>query len=109
MSEPAKELRQAAIQIANGFQARRLELERQLEKVKLEVIEIEASLVAADVAVKRLANFRVNLGGDYQCPRCWITQGVNAPLVPQASSTEIDHFACRQCHSDYSFLRGGGG
>jgi hypothetical protein len=103
MSDAKKELGQEAIQIANGFQRRSIELEKELLAMKLKKAELEAHLDAAHLAVQRLDNFRVTIGGDYQCPRCWVAHGVEATIIPQPSDTSLDVFMCRNCHDEFSF------
>jgi hypothetical protein len=45
---------------------------------------------------KRLSNFRHEIGGEFQCPRCWLLNGTKTPLIALASCTK-DFFACKVC------------
>ena len=52
-----------------------LDLDRQLTQKKKECD-------TARLAPKRLANYSVKLGADYQCPRCWIDNEARSALRP---------------------------
>ena len=50
------------------------------------------------LAHNRLADLRVKLGTDYQCPVCWIRRGVRSNLDPIGFGTNAkDLFRCAQC------------
>jgi hypothetical protein len=102
MSDFATVLAQEAMRGSNEFQGRRLGLEKELDAAKLRVIEVEASLHETRLAIERVYDFKPTLGGEFQCPICWIRSGVRAPIIPQSSETDADHFRCREGH-EYSF------
>jgi predicted RNA-binding Zn-ribbon protein involved in translation (DUF1610 family) len=60
---------------------------------------LKASLDVTNLAMDRLANFQVVLGGRYQCPRCGIYRGRQAPLALTKSSARRLVFRCETCHS----------
>lgn len=49
---------------------------------------------------ERLLNFQVKIGGDLQCPRCWVLHETRAPLRPTTSTREHDYFHCDACGYD---------
>ena len=69
---PAKQLKQFAIEIANGALARAKSLVPERRKIELRLLEIEALLKEASFCHERARNFVPQIGRDYQCPRCWI-------------------------------------
>ena len=95
-------LGQAAIEIANGFRRRKLDLEKEQSDLKLSLAQAKAGLEATDLAIYRLGRFSVTLGAEYQCPRCWIAQGVPSSLIPQPGDTKEDWFKCRICNYELS-------
>jgi hypothetical protein len=54
--------------------------------------------VQAGLAPERLADFRLSIDGQYQCPRCWIYDGREAALA-QVPSNLPGHetFRCERC------------
>ena len=60
-----------------------------------------AHLHATDLAIERLNGFRAEIGGELQCPRCWVAQGVNSPLIATPSDDDTDWLKCRICNSEY--------
>lgn len=95
------ELMQSAIQYANRFRERARTLKESLRDLELKAAETKGHLHATDLAIDRLKSFRPDIGGDLQCPRCWIAHGVNSSLIPQSSETDSDWFKCRTC--DFEF------
>ena len=104
MSEIGKKLTQTAIQIANDFAHRKNALQQEKLSIEEKLQEVEAHREAAGLAVQRGFNFQPTIGGELQCPRCWIAQGRNTPLIPKPSDDPgTDLFGCRECGSQYAF------
>jgi hypothetical protein len=56
--------------------------------------------VQARLAPERLADFRVSIDGQYQCPKCWIYDGRQTVLTQIASeSPGHETFECERCGS----------
>ena len=54
--------------------------------------------VQANLAPQRLADFRVSVDGRYQCPKCWIYDGIPVSLEQIASPTPgHGTFECERC------------
>lgn len=68
-----------------------------------EADDIKAQCDSARSAPKRLFNFKVQIGGDYQCPSCWIISSLNAPIRPVPSQDRSDKFRCASCGHEFSF------
>ena len=92
----------------NAFLTAIRELEEQLHGKKLrmekELVAVEANrdalLAERDSisrAKERRLNFRLMLGGDYQCPSCWITNEDRSAMRPVTSRADDDYFECRFC------------
>lgn len=103
MPDVKTQLTQEAICIANGFSEKKRGLDKQKLDLQTQLAVVKAQFEATDLAIDRLNSFRVTIDGEYQCPRCWIAQGVSAPLIPQPSDTSQDWFKCRVCHHEFSF------
>ena len=99
------ELKQAAIRIANYVQGDALELKRELLEVQARESQLQASIHAAGIARERARNFVPLLGGDYQCPSCWVERERKAGLRPVDSPNRNDNFVCRECGLEFTFER----
>lgn len=91
------DLMQAAISYTNGFRERARNLKKALQDLELKATETKAHLHATDLAIERLDSFHPDIGGELQCPACWVAHGNNSPLVPQPSETASDWFKCGVC------------
>lgn len=91
------QLKQIAIDIANDHLERAKSLEPEFFKIKTRLAQIQAQLDAAKLYHQRLPHFVPEIGGDLQCPSCWVLRETKTSLTPVASKTEDDHFRCRQC------------
>ncbi len=99
----AGELKQIASELAQGAQARMADLQRQLTDVETRKAQIEADLKAARLSPERVFNFQPQIGGDFQCPRCWIQNETKAVLAPIGGGTKTeDFFRCRTCGFEIS-------
>jgi hypothetical protein len=100
--EAKKQVAQDAAQMAGEFRRHSTGLESEQLVAKLKALEVEASLLASNLAAQRLQSFHVTIGGELQCPRCWIAHEVNSPLVPQSCENKIDQLMCQVCHYELS-------
>ena len=75
-------IQQAAIQIVNDINRNVSALELDLREIEARKAEIEAKLHSAKLSLKRLSNFHSEDGGDFQCPRCWISNETRSSLTP---------------------------
>ena len=96
-------LKQTAIRIANHIEGNALALKREFLQVKAHEAELQASINAASAARERSRNFVPLVGGDYQCPSCWVERERKASLRPVDSENRNDNFVCRECGLDFSF------
>lgn len=93
----ADELRKTAQEIADHANSRISELDRKIADIEQQKKKIEADRVKARDTLKRLANYPVLLGSDYQCPLCWVGEGKMSPLRPVPSHDRNDIFQCTLC------------
>lgn len=97
-----KTLCETAKQIAAELQVRATGLQRELLDVQARAAQIKAEMDAVSGAPERLANYTVEFGGDYQCPRCWIISGTRSPLKAVPGGTTGDLFRCRACNNKFT-------
>jgi hypothetical protein len=80
--------------------------ERHLEKIaeaEKRKAEIESEIRKSRAAAARLSEFDPYDGYDYQCPRCWIVDGVRAKIKPiTRDEARIDYFQCERCGEETS-------
>jgi ribosomal protein L37AE/L43A len=94
-------LLEEAKRYAANAQARLSKLEADLKDIERQKAEVEAKCQAARVATKRLLKFEVQIGSEYQCPRCWIEHERRSALRGVASRTSDDIMACRICGAEF--------
>jgi hypothetical protein len=99
---PKKSLGQTAIEVANEIQERALRLQPELLAIETRKAEIQAQLNAAKLCHDRLASFQPQIGMDYQCPRCWISNEISSPLTPIPGTDHEDFFKCVTCQWQFS-------
>ena len=92
-----RELRRLARETADNAQAQVTQLEQEVLDLETRLTEKKAERDAARLAPKRLADFKVKIGPDYQCPQCWITGGIQSPLRPRPGTSDADVFRCPRC------------
>ena len=90
-------IRKEAVQIANEIDRSASALELDLQEVEARKAEIEAKLHSAKLSLKRLSNFHSEDGGDFQCPRCWISNEARSSLTPILGTDSEDIFKCKVC------------
>ena len=94
----ADELKQVAAEIARSLGARKAGLQTELAELEARESEIEALLKAETVSPVRLSNFEPQVGGDFQCPRCWIEHEKRSVLATEFRETRHeDLFRCQTC------------
>jgi hypothetical protein len=74
-------------------------LQREILDLKQRMAEKNAALDLAKSAVNRLDSFQPEIGGNLQCPDCWIVRSVHSDLRP-IDSKGADLFKCRTCYLD---------
>jgi DNA-directed RNA polymerase subunit RPC12/RpoP len=60
--------------------------------------ERKAARELARTAAMRGDQFAPELDGNYQCPICWVSNGIHADLTPIQSDTTDDLFRCENCN-----------
>ena len=91
------QLKQIAIDIANDHLERAKSLEPEFHRIKTRLAQIQAQLDAAKLHHKRLSHFELEIGGDLQCPGCWVLREAKTSLTPIPSETKDDYFRCPTC------------
>ena len=99
----AKQIWKVAVEVAANAEKHSSALQQKLEEIEIERAEVAAKLRAARLAPERLANFRPEMSGNFQCPRCWIDHETWSVLTPVAGRTaDTDFFRCHTCHFEFS-------
>jgi DNA-directed RNA polymerase subunit RPC12/RpoP len=95
------QLKQLAEDIAHVAQSRIEPLKKEIEEAEQLKAKAQAELDMAKSAASQVVTFEPELGGDYQCPYCWIRRDIRAALKPIPSSeTDIDRFRCVTCDTE---------
>jgi len=98
----ARRLLKEAREIAAQQEERANSLKSQLAEVKKQETRINEYLQSTQLAAKRLLNYPVKLGPDYQCPSCWVLHEQRSRLDPRHGGTEnFDIMGCGICGSTY--------
>lgn len=98
MTQAIIKFQEIAAEIARNLQGSATSLQRELFDIEARKTAIEAELHAAHLSLKRLADFKVKIGADYQCPRCWVMRGVISALRQvNSSSHHEDWYRCDTC------------
>ena len=90
-------IQKEAIKIANEIDRNASALELDLREIETRKAEIKAKLHSAKLSLKRLSNFHPEDGGDFQCPRCWISNETRSSLTPILGTDSEDIFKCKVC------------
>lgn len=96
----ADQLKQLAIEIANDVQERALSRKKELAEIEIRKAQIEAQLESAQLCRNRLSSFTPEIGGDLQCPRCWVVNEARTALTPVPGGHMADQFKCKVCHQE---------
>jgi hypothetical protein len=91
------------MEMAESLSDGRRALEDELADIEKRKAEIEANLSAAKVAHGRAATFEPEIGGNLQCPRCWIYDGNKVSVRPVPGTDKQDFFRCNKCEELYRF------
>jgi len=87
-------------------QSRITGLEEEKLRLQDQIAEIDLSLKASQSAKDRLLAFEQSIGGQIQCPKCWVLRGVRAEVIPVTvaePAPRTDYFRCRVCRSDFEY------
>lgn len=96
----AGEIKQVAAKLAVDAQHRLEHLQEELAEVEIRKSEIEAQLMATRPSPERAFSFRPEVGGELQCPRCWVDQGIGSILTAVAAREGC--FRCEACHFEFA-------
>lgn len=98
-----EKLREAANDAADHLVSTISDLDRQIAELNERKKNIEARRVQASNAPKAAADYPVNIGADYLCPVCWVSNNIMSPLQPIPSQDRNDIFRCNLCHYEDTF------
>jgi len=102
MADTKTELKQAAVQVANELEGKKMALKRELQELEVLMAEKKAALEVGGFPHERAKTFIPLIGGDYQCPICWVHRELKAALRPVDNpDSQDDIFSCRECGSDF--------
>jgi hypothetical protein len=93
-----RKLGRIADEIATHAQKRAAYLRGEYLEAEKLALEKKARFESANLAFKRTANFKVKIGTDYQCPRCWVESGKAASLRADPGDTRDDILRCQFGH-----------
>jgi hypothetical protein len=79
------------------LRAKKLRLDKELADVESKRAVLLAERDAASRARERSLNFRPMLGGNYQCPSCWIMKEEKSAMRPLKARTNDRFFQCSAC------------
>ena len=92
------QLVQLAGAIAQDESARVEILLTEISQLENRLAELRANCDLAKNSVGRLDQFAPEIGGNYQCPMCWVSNGLHGDLRPIPSDTKDDLFRCENCN-----------
>src|SRR5689334_10242481 len=97
------EFHKIAEEIAAQAQARVAHLEKEVFDLETRLAQKKAEYNAASLAPKRLADFQVQIGTDYQCPRCWIVRKTRSAVRPFPGGGKTHEFLrCQTCREEFA-------
>ena len=96
------QLMKRAAEIVQHLQAGVPSLQRELQQLEARRLDIETKLNASNLSQQRLANFQPEIGGQFQCPVCWVQDETRSALRPVSGTDTEDIFECRKCHFELS-------
>jgi phage-related minor tail protein len=91
-----KKLRQAGNDAADHLVSTISDLDRQIAELNERKKKVEAERVQAGNALKAAADYPVNMGADYLCPICWVSNNIMSTLQPIPSPDRPAHSQPRQ-------------
>ena len=92
------ELREIASKVAARVQKRAASLQKEYLDAQKLALEKKAQFDFANGAFDRATSFEVTIGTDYQCPTCWIENGIRSKFRPLPSKNRDDVFECQYGH-----------
>jgi hypothetical protein len=91
-------LHKLAADYAVDAKNRAARLHSEATELEIKVVHLRSQGDAASLAPKRLSNYQVKIGVDYQFSRCWIDNERRSPLVPEpGGGAGRDFFRCDTC------------
>jgi DNA-directed RNA polymerase subunit M/transcription elongation factor TFIIS len=94
------QIEDVADEIASSLQARYTALGKEIAALEERAAELKAQADTLRHAPDRAAKMEVFVGGNYQCPWCWVEHGIHANLKPIASDDPRDNlFRCQRCRN----------
>jgi len=94
----ADQLRQMAQEAAQNTYTKQTNLEQEITELENKISQKKAAMNLARNSLKRLPNFQVEFGGNYQCPYCWIESGRQSSLRAIGGGTKKENFfRCTSC------------
>jgi hypothetical protein len=86
------------------------EATRNAERIKREIFDLDkrkaekqAELENASAAIERADSFVPDIGGNLQCPNCWVLHGFHSDVQPIPSANHVDWFRCKRCNYEFGF------
>jgi hypothetical protein len=73
-------------------------LRHDLKKIEARKTELETQLTVAKLCYERIATFEPEIGGNLQCPRCWIYNNVRSTMQAILSPRQEDVLKCDNCN-----------
>ncbi len=102
MSIPG-EIKQIAARLAVSLHQRAAQLQTDLAEIEAQKAALQTQLDVARLSEQRLMNFEPQIGGDFQCPRCWIEHEKRSVLSPIGGGTAHEDFwRCHTCGFEMS-------
>ena len=92
------QLVQLAGAIAQDESARVEVLLTEISQLENRLAELRANCDLAKNAVGRVDQFAPEIGGNYQCPMCWVSNGLHGDLRLIPSDTKDGLFRCENCN-----------
>ena len=95
------QLKQLATDVAHVAQSRIEHLKKEIQEAEQLRFKAQAELDMAKSAASQVDTFEPEVGGDYQCPYCWVRRDTRSALKPIASSeSNVDRFRCVTCDAE---------
>lgn len=92
------QLIQLAADTAHVAQSRIEHLRNEIKKAEETKATAQAELEMARSAASQADSFQPEIGGNYQCPYCWVQRDIRSDLKPIPSAeSDVDRFKCVTC------------
>lgn len=92
------ELVQAAREAATHAQQRATHIHEEYLHAQKRALELKAQFDLANLALKRLDDFKVRIGRDLQCPYCWAERATQCTIYPVGGAPREDIYRCDYGH-----------